>query len=539
MTIKATTPTTTTSTTVDTEHIDEVREPNGFNTCNGSTSFDHSSTSTSKKGSGSSRSSYEEWIDDEIITPSKIYKEIVKKPKLKKGDKSLQQKISNLETELMMMRHERDYALEEAEEAKGTLNAIMEAMRILSRQMKNTYVVSSSSPSDLDFIDAGSNSSLAPPSITSTQSCSFDLGDQRYNHNNNSQILSPTPDEHNRGRTFTGGISSTSTISSYASEESNRFSELVVKSSNTLDPELSRIGADLLSLSGACRTVSENARFISEESSTMLVDLQSATKQLQQMDIRCHRAEKCAKKLYNENEKLKGELDTHRVERKVLIRKIKDLLDERDNRHEFECTLIDSIILHENLIKNQSMNQSAKVSVKEDIDGELNSDTLIAKDKTLSSGNSKVDITSLEKGGFIPLCKVLLGRVKSPPTIPDHSNKLGKNGENNTIESATRLLVKKDCRSTIGDIPSLTLESSPYKTIKDMTRKSTITAKDLGEELDLKSSFSTDGRGIGNYIHNNPLFGASKSLISPSSNKRNTAKVVVKGFKNKRNQRNK
>jgi len=250
--------------------------------------------------------------------------------------------------EFEFMRIERDLAIEKAEETKSTLKFITEAVQILCRQMKNTC-------SEFQHIESTSTKSLSSDSYCDGLA-SFSQ-ESTTDHSAPKPPLLPAP-AGNRSRT-SSGVSVSSIIESYNSEDNHRFAELLLLSQSSttisLDPDLSRIGADLVALEGVCNTVGQNARHISEESSTILTDLHQASSQLSDTEARCIKAERCAKKLYREKQVLRMELEKNKSERKVLIKEIKILMDENEKEKEFHKQLFDSMKVHEQMLKEESI----------------------------------------------------------------------------------------------------------------------------------------------------------------------------------------
>lgn len=250
--------------------------------------------------------------------------------------------------EFEFMRIERDLAIEKAEETKSTLKLITEAVQILCRQMKNSC-------SEFQQIESSSTKSLSSHSYCDGLA-SFSQ-ESTTDHSASKPPLLPAP-AGNRSRT-SSGVSVSSIVESYNSEDNHRFAELLLLSQSSttisLDPDLSRIGADLVALEGVCNTVGQNARHISEESSTILTDLHQASSQLSDTEARCIKAERCAKKLYRENQILRMEQEKHKAERKILIKEIMILRDESEKEKEFHKQLFDSMKTHEQMLKEESI----------------------------------------------------------------------------------------------------------------------------------------------------------------------------------------
>ncbi len=253
-----------------------------------------------------------------------------------------EQELKNLRTELKEVRKQRDFAIEEAHEAKKTLEAIQEAIQILCRQMKSSNV-------EFEQLECNRKELL----VSASNNDANDTPVEPVEESDKSQMIPPIAPNSNRIRTLSGV--STTSISSYTSEDSQRFSELLQKSSNGLNSNLSKIGGDLIALNGVCRTIEQNARHTSDESSIILSDLQHVTAKLRIKESRCRKAEKCAKNFYNENQYHKKELERIVEERHLLIREIKNLRAEKIDKESFQIQLVESMKTYESHMKNQSV----------------------------------------------------------------------------------------------------------------------------------------------------------------------------------------
>jgi hypothetical protein len=280
--------------------------------------------------------------------------------------------------EFEYMKIERDLAIEKAEETKSTLKLITEAVQILCRQMKNTC-------SEFQQIESQQIESTSSKSLSSDSYCdglaSFSQ-ESTTDHSASKPPLLPAP-AGNRSRT-SSGVSVSSIVESYNSEDNHRFAELLLLSQSStiisLDPDLSRIGADLVALEGVCNTVGQNARHISEESSTILTDLHQASSRLSDTEARCIKAERCAKKLYRENQVLRMEQEKHKAERKILIKEIMILRDESEKEKEFHKQLFDSMNTHEQMLKEESIAAGRK---GEDTNNVINTKNSTDKDHNI------------------------------------------------------------------------------------------------------------------------------------------------------------
>ena len=246
---------------------------------------------------------------------------------------------------------ERDEALEEVEIMRETVSAIMEAIQILTRQVKKN--------ANTDFSELSVDQDILP-SISSDLSFDVDPGYKMFEYaqtcDSNESNLGI-----NRNRTFSGV--SSATIASYASDDNQRFSHLIQHSFHQLYPALSTIGADLMALDEACRVANQNARLMSEESLTTLQDLQYAHSSLDEVDDRCLKAEQCAKRLYKKNKALQKKIGEMKAERKLLVQEIKNLNDAKNNQKE----LFYSMKAHDVLLKGENNDlQNTKNSMIEE-----------------------------------------------------------------------------------------------------------------------------------------------------------------------------
>ena len=131
-------------------------------------------------------------------------------------------------------------------------------------------------------------------------------------------------------------------------EENKRFSELLEISS--MSKHLSTIRADLMALGHSCQMVSENAHMLQNETSTFLIDLQEVNTKLSEVQLEYRKTKKLAKKLYNDNKKLRLKVGKNKVQRKVLVKELKALVDEKRERKEFEEHILNVWDVHERMI---------------------------------------------------------------------------------------------------------------------------------------------------------------------------------------------
>jgi hypothetical protein len=256
--------------------------------------------------------------------------------------------------EIMKPEHDLAKGEEEAIQTQQTLNAVIEAIHILTRQLKKTSDAPSSSP----------------PAETMTTTHDFQQASPQEEQNENSTNLTGRPAaEIVRNQTppnndITGGGAAGSIVAAYATTDTWRFSEIVkqcfTSSSSSSYPEGSKIGSCLIALDDACRSLEQKAKWMSDESSMILQDLQQAQAELNEVDFRCHRAEKCAKQLYKQNLVLKKELEKSKAEKRVLVREIRALIGEKEDREAFQKRLVENMKAHEDIMIEQAGSLSSK-----------------------------------------------------------------------------------------------------------------------------------------------------------------------------------
>lgn len=314
--------------------------------------------------------------------------------------------------------YERDRAIDEAQEAKEALSAVMEAIQILTRHLKRSY------SSDIvqtkvedDSFSVSSDLSIGDHDDASDQDIglNFDIllhkdVDVDNGIRNDPAITSiPTHEKSNTNRKRTLSGVSASSIATYITHDNHRYSELLQQCFNRLQPELCTVGAELIALHGASRAIEQNAKLISEESSIMLQDLHQAHLELSELDDRCCKAEQCAKQLYKENKILKREVEKNKTERKVLVREIKILLDEKKSRENFQQELLDNLKAHENIMIERSMaaKGSARQGPQTSIDKDLKAGISNKEMKKEEGQNGKKDSSEPRSKSFNPFGKIL------------------------------------------------------------------------------------------------------------------------------------
>lgn len=170
----------------------------------------------------------------------------------------------------------------EHQNALEALRQLAEGVRIVTRQMKQQH--------------ADDNDSVATSSTIDTAT------------------TTPT-----RTRTYSGD--SNSVLSSVVSEDDRRLNDL----SHTLEGV---IGADLLGLSQAAQMVNEHARLASQEASVLTDDMADAGQTAEEALERAVKAEKAVTILHREKKNLQKQLESKRVERRVLAKEVKVLRKE-------------------------------------------------------------------------------------------------------------------------------------------------------------------------------------------------------------------
>mmetsp|Transcript_7187 Transcript_7187/g.13661 ORF Transcript_7187/g.13661 Transcript_7187/m.13661 type:complete len:556 (+) Transcript_7187:77-1744(+) len=241
---------------------------------------------------------------------------------------------NHIKYDLELIKRERDCARDEATQTQDKLNAIMEAIHILTRQLKKTSTSTSSSSSTTETTTP--HEILEAPSYASAD--------------NSTSPQEQTHDPMVRNRLSSDGSGATTgSIAAYVTKDMLRFSEIVRQCSSS-----STIGSSLIALDAACRSLEQNAKWTCEESSMVLQDLQQTQAELNEVDFRCHRAEKCAKQLYKQNLVLKKELEKSKAEKRVLVREIRALMEEKEDREAFQKRLVENMKAHEEIMIEQT-----------------------------------------------------------------------------------------------------------------------------------------------------------------------------------------
>lgn len=257
-----------------------------------------------------------------------------------KGDKD---SIENMKKLFEDMKYERDMALEEAQESNEMLYAVMDAIQLLTKQLKSKSHEDSDEFNAENLVDHGTISTV--PSVSS-----FGMDDDLSLDQNR--------------RRCTSGVSS-ATIASYVSDDNQRFVDIVNNFSPWEQPGLPNIGTHLIALEDACKAADRNAALISKESASNLEDLQEAQAEANRLLVKCEKAEKCAKRLYKENKMLKQQLLKIKSEKKVLVREVKNLMDENQKKDAFQKDIIDNLKAHEDFLIERTNSKKKSTAKKE------------------------------------------------------------------------------------------------------------------------------------------------------------------------------
>ena len=400
--------------------------------------------------------------------------------------------------------NERDFARQEAKQAKDMVSHVIEAVQILSSQMKKTHfdmfndedfhnnchankvpstqlsssnLVIPSMMSDLTSGDMSLRGSSSSHNIVEEQDHRHEhehgQEDQSKSTNNNSsnnshQITKEHPDYLTKfllsSKRQGSNQARTSPASSviYTSEEHQCLSELLELnshlSSNFIESEhLSQLQSGLLDLSHSCQMVGENATSLHNEASSFLVDLQDANVKLNKMQHRCSKLEMVAKKLYKDNKNLQRDFVKSKEKRQSLGDKLKVLLDEKESKREYDEHLLKAWYIHERMInvpKQSIANEDSNAN--DDIPG-----------TPIDEGTNSTGITPPSSAGF----EEMLNNC-STSTKDSSSN----NGKNSASHEKTIIVTNQPWLSFVP-----VLQLSPSESIPDSTDviKPTLSSKDL------------------------------------------------------------
>ncbi len=395
---------------------------------------------------------------------------------------------SNQDELLHQLISERDLAREEAETSRKILECVIEAVQILTSQMKKSH-------NDMLINNTTNRSYPSPDLVTSVSDLSIDVDGDK---NNSNEVCSTIDTKEGNCECDDLGIiprlssknSVASSIATYTSEENQRFNELLDLTSesyeiNHYSEHLSRIRSGLIALSHSCSIIDENAHLLHNEASTFLIDLQDANQKLSELQMKYYKTEKVAKQLYKENKRLKVELGQSEKKKRVLIKELKSLFDEKEMRKEYEDHLLKAWNIHERML-----NLSKKSSIYEDSS---------SSSPTVATLSKKVSVS--DDSPQTPMCQTIGSTGITPPTSTGFSEMIneyqtkettdGEENQPNTIAPKT---------SWLSSLPVLQL--TPSSSILDMTNnvKPTLCSNDLklisDEEIEttqpLMSEFEKD-----------------------------------------------
>jgi len=243
------------------------------------------------------------------------------------------------------LQEERENTAWEVEEMREAMSNIMEAVGILSRQMRTRHLNVLVEP----------NGEHSKPSSTTEQ-----LEEDSSNRNPGC-----TQDYSSQGKMCRS-------VADYMNEDSKKLSDLI--SATTM---LGSVGTDLMSLSHSCRMVEDNSLYISQEASASIRDIQALNENLSMIQDKYSKVERCAKRLYKENKRLKRNVKHNDAEKKLLVKEIKLLRQEKETRKGWDEQILDSYGVHEKIMMGDSPRSVIK-SVMSDMNEMKN-----AKEKNL------------------------------------------------------------------------------------------------------------------------------------------------------------
>jgi hypothetical protein len=219
------------------------------------------------------------------------------------------------------LQEERENAFFEVEEAREAMSDVMEAVKILSRQMRTRH---------LHALEPNGEGTQDINSTTKQETDSSSRNPGRVEDINSQGQMCRS-------------------VADYMNEDSKRLSELI--SSNSM---LSSVGIDIMSLSHSCRMVEENSLYISQEASTSIRDIQALNESISTIQDRCSKVERCAKRLYKQNKRLKRIVKNNEVEKMLLVKEIKHLRQEKETRKGWDEQILDSFGVHEKIMMGDS-----------------------------------------------------------------------------------------------------------------------------------------------------------------------------------------
>lgn len=367
--------------------------------------------------------------------------------------------------------NERDSARKETETSREILECVIEAVQILTSQMKKSH-------KDMLMNNATNRNYPSPYLVTSVSDLSIDVDGEKSNSNEVYTSRDTKEDKMTKSYEYDDlGIrprlssknSVASSIATYTSEENQRFNELLDLTSESYEvnhdsEHLSRIRSGLIALSHSCSIIDENAYLLHNEASTFLIDLQDANKKLSELQMKHYKTEKVAKQLYKENKRLMAELGQSEKKKRVLIKELKSMFDEKEMRKEYEDHLLKAWNIHERIL-----NLSKKSSIYED-----------SSSSSPTVANMTKKVIESDDSPQTPMCQTIGSTGITPPTstgfsdiINEYQTKETTDGEENqpnAIASKT---------SWLSSLPVLQL--TPSSSILDMTNnvKPTLCSNDL------------------------------------------------------------
>eukprot|EP00978_Attheya_sp_CCMP212_P043789 scaffold291813_cov55-Attheya_sp.AAC.2 len=325
----------------------------------------------------------------------------VMEPKDANSMSSKDERIKQLEMDL-------HYALYDAEKARGALGDLHEGVRILTRQMKRSNACVDISEEGNDKKKTSAEPDSIQPEQVSEVPTSNDgksrkdfLSGLEYGEAWQKQVaacgspLSARAESSPvRNRTWSG--MSVSSVKSYVSDDDMRLSDLT----GNMDGQE---GASLMGLSHACKMVTENAQFASEEAAQLVEDALISQVTTGQATEKALKAARAVKHLYKENRKLTKELEQARTERRILFKEVKKLLQLRaqDDLQELEANVMNAVLAHERQLNTAELKQ-ASVPIPEesnDVDEHETAKSQLESDRVLPIAekySSDLDLTSTE-----------------------------------------------------------------------------------------------------------------------------------------------
>jgi len=331
------------------------------------------------------------------------------------GTKVMETKSANImsskDERIKQLEMDLHYALYDAEKARGALGDLLEGVRILTRQMKrsNAYMDISEEGNDKKITSVEPDS-IKPEQVSEVPtsndgksrkdfSSGLEYGEawQKQVAACGSPLSARAESSPVRNRTWSG--MSVSSVKSYVSDDDMRLSDLT----GNMDGQA---GASLMGLSHACKMVTENAQFASEEAAQLVEDALISQVTTGQATEKALKAARAVKQLYKENRKLTKELEQARTERRILFKEVKQLLQLRaqDDLRELEANVTNAVLAHERQLNTADLKQ-ASVPIPEesnDVDEHETAKSQLESDRVLPIAekySSDLDLTSTEDSG--------------------------------------------------------------------------------------------------------------------------------------------